>query len=108
MGSQDPRCCLPLYQGQNDHGRLRDGHGAQSSMSESLLLEVLTVWTGCHSILLRRGRQDNVNNILDHVFHDSPYPLGGYAGIHNRLGNMLWKNELIEKMFNGIKMSFGE
>lgn len=42
------------------------------------------------------------------MFYDSPHPLGGYAGIHNRLGNILWKNELIEKMFNGIKMSVRE
>lgn len=32
-----------------------------------------------------RGRQDNVNDILDHMFYESPHPLGGYASIHNRL-----------------------
>lgn len=78
---------LPPYQGQNDHGRLRDGHCVyKSSMSESLLLEVRKVWTGCHSILLREAdRNCPVNDILDHMFYDTPHPLGGYASIHNRL-----------------------
>lgn len=32
-----------------------------------------------------RGRQDNVNDILDHMFCESPHPLGGYASTMKRV-----------------------